>query len=60
MIRTAQNLELFDKKPFTMLTISDTLLAPFERGFLQVKQLNGAKVFITRLTSFIIPKITVV
>ena len=56
MIRTTQNLEPFDKKPFTMLTISDISLAPFWMRFLQVKQLNDAKVFITRLPSFNVPK----
>ena len=29
MIRTTQNSELFDKKPFTSLTIFDMSLAPF-------------------------------
>ena len=38
--RTTNNLELYDKKPFTMLTISYILLAPFWKKFLQVKQLN--------------------
>ena len=33
-----QNLELFAKKPYTMLTISDISLAPFWKSFLDVKQ----------------------
>ena len=38
--RTTNNLELYNKKPFTMLTISYILLAPLWKKFLQVKQLN--------------------
>ena len=54
--------ELYDKKPFsmlTMLTISDISLAPFWKRLLQAKQFNYAKVFITWFSS-LIPKITVV
>ena len=59
MIRTTQNVGLFEKKPFTMITISEMSLAPFWKKVSPVKQLNDAKIFITRLPSFIIPKNTV-
>ena len=47
--RTTNNLELYDKKPFTMLTISYILLAQFWKKFLQVKQLMHASKAILNL-----------
>ena len=57
IIQTTSNLELFDKKLFTMLTISDISLAPFGKRFLKMKQLNDAELCIKRLTAFIYSKI---
>ena len=58
MIRNIQNFELFYEKPFSHVKHSDMSLAPFWKRFLQVKQFHDAKVFNTRLPSFVIPKIT--
>ena len=57
LIWTIQNFELFDKK---WLTIFDKVLTPFWKTFLWLKQLFDAKVLIYRLSSFCVPKITVV
>ena len=57
--------ELYKILSFFTKTVShvkhpDISLAPFWKRFLQVKQFHDAKVFNTRLPSFVIPKITVV
>ena len=57
MVRNIQNFELFDKK---WLTIFDKVLTPFWKTFLWLKQLFDAKLLILRLSSFSVPKITVV
>ena len=54
MVRTVQNIKLFDKK---WLTIFDKVLMPFWKMFLCLKQLFGAKLLIKRLLSFSVPKI---
>ena len=38
MIQTSQNLDFFNEKPLTMLTIFDKSLAPFWKRLLLVKQ----------------------
>ena len=59
--KLAQIWSILTKSHLTiMLTISDISLAALSKRFLQVKQLNGAEVFITRLQSYIIPNITLV
>ena len=57
MIRTIQNCVLFDKKWFT---IFEQVLTPFWKTFLWLKQLFDTKLLIYRLSSFSVPKITVV
>ena len=56
MVWTVQNFELFDKngQPF------DKVLTPFWKMFLWLKQMFDAKLLIWRLSSFSVPKITVV
>ena len=46
----------FLQKAVSNVKHSDILLAPFWKRFLQVKQFHDAKVFNTRLPSFLIPK----
>ena len=61
MVQTAQDFELFDKKKTRFLkTIFDKALTPFWKTFLQLKQLFNAKLLISRLPSFSVPKIMVV
>ena len=48
----------FLQKAVSHVKHSDISLAPFWRRFLQMKQFHDAKVFNTRLQSFVIPKIT--
>ena len=58
-VQHIRNFEFFDKKPF-FKTIFDKVLTPFWKTFLLLKQLFDAKVLISRLLSFSVPKITVV
>ena len=60
VVQTTRNYELFDKKIGFFKTIFDKALMPFWKIFLQLKQLFNAKLFISRLSSFSVPKITVV
>ena len=60
MVQTTQNFELFDQKTRDFRTIFDKTLAPFLKTFLQLKQFFDAKLLISRLPSFSVPKITVV
>ena len=52
MIGTILNLELVDKKSFTVLTISDISLAPFEGGFSETYIFHYSKDYgsLTRVT----------
>ena len=50
----------FLQKAVSHVKHSDISLPPFWERFLQVQQFHDAKVFNTRLPSFVIPKITVV
>ena len=61
MIRTIHNFEVFFlQKAVSHVNHSDISLAPFWKRFLQVKQFHDNNGFKTRLSSFVIPKITVV
>ena len=60
MVQTTQYFEIFDKKPRFFKTIFDKMLVPFLKTFLQLKQFFNAKLLISRLPSFSVPKITVV
>ena len=55
MVWTLQNFMLFDKK---WITIFDKVLTPFWKTFLWLKQLFDAKIWIQKLSSFSVPKIT--
>ena len=58
MVRSIQNIELFDKKQ--CLIILDKVLTLFWKMFLSLKQMFDAKQLIKRLSSISVPKITVV
>ena len=60
MVQTTQNFELFDKKIVFFNAFFDKASTPFWKTFLQLKQLFNAKILISRLPSFSVPKITVV
>ena len=60
MIQTTRNFDLFDEKPGFFKTIFDKALTQFWKMFLWLKQLFNAKLSISRLPSFSVPKITVV
>ena len=57
MVRTIQNFEVFHEK---WLTIFDKGLTPFWMTFLWVKKIFDAKLLIQRLSSFSVPKFTVI
>ena len=56
MVRIIQNFELFDKK---WLTIFDKVLTPFLANVSVIETID-AKLLISRLSSFSVPKIPVV
>ena len=61
MVQTTRNFELFDKKPGAFKNRFDKALTPrIWKTFLWLKQFLNAKLLISRLPSFSVPKITVV
>ena len=59
MVQAIRNFELLTTKR-VFKTIFDKALTPFRKTFLLLKQLFNAKLLISRLPSFSVPKITVV
>ena len=60
MMQTIQNWDFFDTNLFTMLTISEIIVIAIMKEVLHVKRLMMLRIFIVRLPTFNIPKITVV